>query len=106
MFGVSSLAERKVRSIPAILSMLATTPWFQFNPLSLMNANKGVFGVNLGHMWGEIERMRQWGNTLLDLVAQGAIKPRLARSFRFDEAPLAHHFIQDRHNIGKVLLVP
>ena len=39
-----------------MLSALATMPWFQFNPLSLMNANKGVFGVNLGHMWGEIDR--------------------------------------------------
>ena len=81
MFGVSSLAQRKERSILAMLSMLATTPWFQFNPLSLMNANKGVFGVNLGHMWGEIERMRQWGNALLELAAQGAIKPKVARSF-------------------------
>jgi hypothetical protein len=33
--------------------VLAGTPWLQFNPLSLMSANKGVFGVNLGHMWGE-----------------------------------------------------
>jgi hypothetical protein len=24
-----------------MLSMLASTPWLQFNPLSLMNANKG-----------------------------------------------------------------
>jgi hypothetical protein len=30
------------------LSMLASTPWLQFNPLSLMNANTGVFGVNWG----------------------------------------------------------
>jgi hypothetical protein len=28
--------------------MLASTPWLQFNQLSLMNANKRVFGVNLG----------------------------------------------------------
>jgi NADPH:quinone reductase-like Zn-dependent oxidoreductase len=43
---------------------------------------------------------------LFDLWAQGAIKPVVARSFRFDEAAQAHHFIQDRRNIGKVLLVP
>jgi hypothetical protein len=24
-------------------------PWLQFNPLTLMNANRRVFGVNLGH---------------------------------------------------------
>jgi hypothetical protein len=28
--------------------MLARTPGFQFNPMSLIGANKGVFGVNLG----------------------------------------------------------
>jgi hypothetical protein len=31
-----------------MLSTLAGTPWLQFNPLSLMNANKGVFDVDLG----------------------------------------------------------
>jgi NADPH:quinone reductase-like Zn-dependent oxidoreductase len=40
------------------------------------------------------------------LWRQGVIKPKIAQGFRFDEAPLAHHFIQDRKNIGKVLLVP
>ena len=106
MFGISAAANRKERNILAMLALLASTPWFQFNPLSLMNANKSVFGVNLGHMWGEIERMREWGDRLFELWTQGAIKPKIAKSFRFDEAPQAHHFIQDRRNIGKVLLVP
>jgi hypothetical protein len=39
-----------------MLSMLASTPWLQFNQLSPMNANKGVFGVNLGH-W-DVVRLR------------------------------------------------
>jgi NADPH:quinone reductase-like Zn-dependent oxidoreductase len=105
-FGFSVMAGRKQRSVMAMLSALASTPWFQFNPLSLMSANKGVFGVNLGHMWSEIDRMRGWGDRLLDLWTQGVVKPKIARSFRFDEAPQAHHFIQDRQNIGKVVLVP
>ena len=71
-----------------------------------MNANKGVFGVNLGHMWGEIERMREWGDRLLELWRQGVVKPKIAHAFKFDEAAKAHHFIQDRRNVGKVLLVP
>jgi NADPH:quinone reductase-like Zn-dependent oxidoreductase len=106
MFGISAAVTGKERSVLAMLSTLANTPWFQFNPVSLMNANKGVFGVNLGHMWGEIDRQRGWADQLFDLRAQGAIKPKIARSFRFDEAPQAHHFIQDRENVGKVLLVP
>jgi NADPH:quinone reductase-like Zn-dependent oxidoreductase len=106
MFGVSAAVTGKGRNMLAMLSVVANMPWFQFNPLSLMNANKGVFGVNLGHMWGELDRQRGWADRLLELWAQGAIKPKIARSFRFAEAPQAHHFIQDRGNIGKVLLVP
>ena len=106
LFGVSAAVSSKERSLLGMLAVLAGTPWFQFNPLSLMNANKGVFGVNLGHMWGEVDRIRGWADQLLDLWRQGVVKPKIARSFRFDEAAAAHHFIQDRKNIGKVLLVP
>lgn len=106
MFGVSSAATGKTRSLSGFISMLAGTPWLQFHPLALINANKGVFGVNLGHMWGEIDRIRVWADHIQSLWEQGVIKPKIARTFAFDEAPAAHHFIQDRKNIGKVLLRP
>jgi NADPH:quinone reductase-like Zn-dependent oxidoreductase len=106
VFGVSAAATGKERNLLGMLALLAKTPWFQFNPLSLMNANKGVFGVNLGHMWGEIDLIRGWAEQLFGLWTQGIIKPKIACSFRFEEAPKAHHFIQDRRNIGNVLLVP
>jgi synaptic vesicle membrane protein VAT-1 len=106
IFGASSAATGKARGYLGMASMLVNTPWVQFNPLSLMNANKGVFGVNLGHLWGEFDRMRGWMDQLMGLWENGVIKPRIARVFSFDEAPAAHHFIQDRKNIGKVLLKP
>jgi hypothetical protein len=62
-----------------MFSMFASTPWLQFNPLSLMNANKGVFGVNLGHMWDETDRMTGWVDQLMNLWEQDAIKPKVAR---------------------------
>jgi NADPH:quinone reductase-like Zn-dependent oxidoreductase len=46
--GASLAATSKTGGASGILSMLASTPWLQFNQLSLMNANKRVFGVNLG----------------------------------------------------------
>jgi NADPH:quinone reductase-like Zn-dependent oxidoreductase len=106
MFGISSAVTQKERSLFGMLGMLTRTPWFQFNPISLMNANKGVFGVNLGHLSGEMDRIRGWGEQLLELWAEGVIKPKIAQNFKFDEVAAAHHFIQDRRNIGKVLLVP
>jgi NADPH:quinone reductase-like Zn-dependent oxidoreductase len=106
MFGISSVATGKERSVGSILRTIASTPWFQFTPLSLLNANKGVFGVNLGHLWGQVDRIRGWSEQLLGLWTNGVIRPQIARTFRFDDAAAAHHYIQDRKNIGKVLLVP
>jgi hypothetical protein len=42
MFGMSSAATNKTGGIFGALFTLASTPWLQFNPLSLMNAKKGV----------------------------------------------------------------
>ena len=106
IFGASSAATNKTGGMLGMVSMLAGTPWLQFNPLSLMNANKGVFGVNLGHLWDEGDRIAGWMDQLIRLWEEGAIKPRIARVFSFSEAAAAHHFIQDRSNIGKVLLTP
>ena len=106
MFGVSSAATNKTGGMFGMVSMLANMPWFQFNPLSLINANKGVFGVNVGHMWDQVDRMSGWVDQLTDLWKQGAIKPKIARTFSFNDAAMAHHFIQDRKNVGKVLLTP
>ena len=106
MFGASSAVTGKAAGYLGMVSALANTPWVQFNPLSLMNANKGVFGVIQGRMWGEFDRMRPWMDELMGLWDSGVIKPKIARVFKFDEAPAAHHFIQDRKNIGKVLLAP
>jgi hypothetical protein len=47
------VATNKTRGTLGMLFMLASMLWLQFNPLSLMNANKGVVGVNLRHMWDE-----------------------------------------------------
>lgn len=72
MFGISSAATGKERSVISVLAMLTSMPWLQFNQLSLMNENKGVFGVNLGHMLGEIDRVRGWADQLVDLWSGGS----------------------------------
>ena len=71
-----------------------------------MNANKGVLGVNLGHLWDLQEEVNQWSNKLLGWAKEGKIKPTVAKTFSFEEAAEAHHYIQARKNIGKVLLIP
>jgi len=106
MFGLSAAAvgkgPSKLRALPAALRTLT----MRFSPSALIDQNKGVFGANLGHMWDEIERMSGWVEELLGWWHDGVVKPVVAQTFRFDEAAAAHHFIQDRKNTGKVLLLP
>jgi NADPH:quinone reductase-like Zn-dependent oxidoreductase len=106
MFGISSAATGKQRSLVAFARTALAMPWLQFNPLALIGQNKGVFGVNLLHLWGELARIRSWMDALLGYYRDGAIKPLVAEVFPFDRAAAAHHYIQDRQNVGKVLLVP
>jgi NADPH:quinone reductase-like Zn-dependent oxidoreductase len=65
-----------------------------------------VFGVNLGELWEEMDRVRAWMEALLAYYQEGAIRPVVAASFPFERAAQAHPYIQDRKNLGKVLLAP
>lgn len=105
-FGMSSANTSKERSIIGGLKAIAQIPWLKVNPITLMNENKGVLGVNLGHMWDEVERLSGWLDQLLVWWAEGKVRPHVDRAFPFAEAAAAHSYIQERRNVGKVLLVP
>ena len=104
VFGMSVASASgiagKFRALQAILAMP------RFNPIGLMNRNKGVFGLNLGHMWGEGEKVAGWTSEIMHGVAEGWIRPHVDRAFPFDQIADAHTYIESRKNIGKVVLVP
>lgn len=106
LFGFSQAAAGKRPSRLAVLRTLAGVPWLALNPIRLLNDNKAVLGVNLGRLWDQQERVAAWLRQLLDWFAAGQLRPRVDRVFPFAEAAQAHHYLQDRRNIGKVLLVP
>jgi NADPH:quinone reductase-like Zn-dependent oxidoreductase len=105
LFGFASSA-RKQPSRWAALRVLAQVPWLGLNPIRLMNDNKSVGGVNLGRMWDQLDRLSDWMAELLRWLAEGRIAPRVDRVFPFSQAGAAHHYLHDRRNIGKVILVP
>lgn len=74
------------------------------HPVSLMNENRGILGLNLGHLWSEIPAFTSVASHVLSLCESGDVKPVVAKTFPFTEAPEAHRFIHERRNIGKVLL--
>jgi synaptic vesicle membrane protein VAT-1 len=91
---------------PEMIGALAGVPWLRFNPFTLMSDNRGIFGVNIGHLWGQGDLLHGWLDRILEWQARGKIAPVVARSFTFAEAAAAHRFIEERNNIGKVVLVP
>ncbi len=83
---------------------LATMPWWK--SLSIMNENKGVFGLNMLHWWdreGSIDRLVE---PLMGALDKGDLAPVIAEAFPFDRAADAHRMIEERRNVGKVVLVP
>jgi synaptic vesicle membrane protein VAT-1 len=102
MFGVSSATVSRLPGPMRLLAVVAGAPWF--HPLGLINRNRGVFGVNLGHLWREMPKVQAWSRAVLDGVDAGWIRPHVDRAFPFELAADAHAWIEDRKNIGKVVL--
>jgi NADPH:quinone reductase-like Zn-dependent oxidoreductase len=104
VFGMSTASADgilgKVRALKAVMQ----SP--RFNPLGLMSRNKGVFGLNLGHLWGEREKLSTWMKEILNGIDEGWIHPHVDRAFPFDQVAEAHRYIEARKNIGKIVLVP
>jgi NADPH:quinone reductase-like Zn-dependent oxidoreductase len=104
VFGLSEASASGLKGKLRAMKALAAMP--RYNPVGLMNRNKGVFGLNLGHMWGEAEKIGLWANEIFRGVEEGWIQPHVDRSFTFDQIQEAHRHMEGRKNIGKVVLVP
>jgi synaptic vesicle membrane protein VAT-1 len=103
MFGVSRLSPGMRRNPLAALWHLLRMP--RFHPLHLLNDNTAVIGVNLGHLWEQQALLTQAMVHILSLYQQQRITPIIARQFELSEASSAHQYMQERRNIGKILLI-
>lgn len=104
MFGVSSASANGLKGKLKLLKAAAQMP--RFHPLGLLNKNRGVFGLNLGHMWHEPEKVATWMKVILDGVSEGWVRPFVDKAFPFAQVGDAHSYLEARKNIGKVVLVP
>ena len=101
MVGVSSVASER-RSLLRVLRAWWSMP--AFGPLSLINRNRGVFGLNVGHLWEERRPLQALMELILEELTAGRLQPVVSRTFPLERAADAHRFIQSRANIGKVVL--
>jgi NADPH:quinone reductase-like Zn-dependent oxidoreductase len=102
MFGLSAAAPGERRSVWRAFRAWMATP--RFDPLSLINRNRGVFGLHVGHLWEERRRLATIMDMLVQELRAGRIVPVVSRTFPLERVADAHRFIQSRQNIGKVIL--
>ncbi|MBN1153583.1 zinc-binding dehydrogenase [candidate division KSB1 bacterium] len=104
VFGISNVSQSGKINYCRLLMTLLRKP--KFDPIHLMNRNRGVFGVNMGHLWHEVDKIREWMRQLLDGVEDGWINPHIDSTFPLQEVASAHLYLEQRKNMGKVLLIP
>jgi len=104
MFGVSTASANGLKGKLKLIKAAVQMP--RFHPLGLLNKNRGVFGLNLGHMWHEPEKVATWMEAILAGVSEGWVRPHVDKAFPFAQIGDAHSYMEARKNIGKVVLVP
>jgi NADPH:quinone reductase-like Zn-dependent oxidoreductase len=103
VYGLSAAAGPDgKRSLTRGLTTLAQIP--RFHPMKLMSDNISVIGVNLGRLLSRGAMLRGELDEIFRMYATGKIKPVIGKSFPLVEAAAAHRYIQERKNIGKVIL--
>tara|TARA_B100000575_G_scaffold45062_1_gene32279 strand:- start:457 stop:1467 length:1011 start_codon:yes stop_codon:yes gene_type:complete len=100
-FGISDMAPTKRKSQLARLKSWLTFP--KFDPLKMMSSNRGVFGIHLGR-WKNLDHLEKAKEDLISWIGEGKINPHVDKVFSKEQASDAHHYIQDRKNIGKILI--
>lgn len=101
-FGWSNMVSGARRNVVKVGLQFAQMP--RYSPFKLMGENKSVSGVNMGHLWNQKALLRGHLTALMALLADGTIAPHVDRVFPAEQAAEAHRHIQERRNVGKVLL--
>ena len=109
MYGLSEASKEGKRNLPAALRSLvrmplATMPWWK--SLTMMNENKGIFGLNMLKWWDDEGSLDRALKPLFPDLEAGRLEPVVAEAFPFEKAADAHRFIAERRNVGKVVLFP
>jgi synaptic vesicle membrane protein VAT-1 len=102
IYGASKFLTGDRRNIAKAIKEVATMP--RFNALKLMNDTKAVMGLNLLHWWDRRGSLEELTGPLVPMLEDGSISPVVAAAFPLERAADAHRFIQERKNIGKVVL--
>jgi synaptic vesicle membrane protein VAT-1 len=103
LFGISAVTGKG-----ALNPVKVAATYSQMKPISppsLLGANKGIFGFNLGTLSGKESYFKEAATELLKLYDAGSLRPLVGKVFRFSQIVEAHRVLQTRQSVGKVVVV-
>ncbi len=102
LFGVSAVTGRgSLNRLKAAGVYSLMKPIF---PPTLIRANKGLFGFNLGTLVGKEEYFKEATLELTSLYERGVLRPYIGKTFPFEDIVAAHRELQTRQSVGKVVV--
>lgn len=102
-YGFANAVGGERRSLLRIAAQGIRMP--RFSPLRMMGENRGVAGFNLGHLWHRPDLVLGALDAVVTLWREGKIRPHVDSTFPLERAADAHRRIEERKNVGKVVLV-
>ena len=103
-FGFSTAVGGEKRNLLRAAINILRVP--KFSPMDLMAGNKTVSGTNMAALFNRLDLLGTSFEDLMRMYERGEIHPHVDKTFKFEEAAAAHHYLHDRKAKGKVLLVP
>jgi len=103
IYGFSAAAgPNGKKNWPRMIRAFLETP--RFHPLKLMEQNAAVIGVSLGKLMARGALVRKELEEIFRLYSAGKVKPAIGKSFPLEQGIAAHQYVQNRKNVGKVVL--
>jgi NADPH:quinone reductase-like Zn-dependent oxidoreductase len=78
----------------------------RFNPLQLVDSNKGVIGFNLSYLFEEQGLLTEAMGRMIGELEAGTLRPLPVTEFALQDARAAHEALQSGTTIGKLALIP
>ncbi len=100
LYGASEFVRGRKRNLLSTAWRYVRRP--KIDPYELANLSRGIFGLNM-LTYGP-EGTRRAMARILEGAREDWIKPHVGATFPLERAAEAHAFVQDRKNIGKVVL--
>jgi NADPH:quinone reductase-like Zn-dependent oxidoreductase len=102
MIGAASFVSGEKRNLPKAAANLARVP--RFNPIKLASESISVVGLNMLRLWDARGTLDEFVEPLMQWIDQGLLRPVVAEAFPLERVEEAHRFMNERKNIGKVVL--